>query len=200
MRPRYRGQSDDLPSRTAILSETADSILSETADCRNPHGNRPIENGVLSDCDDLCDNPPYRRHKQGVLDVKARDKLTMNGWSDGGSPGVYGDCVAEGKCEDVDKRQVNSQKAVLLDHGCYACNGWWWNQSHHVLVFLFVVPDLCLLESDLVQLLAQQRLQQLLTSDSGHSLRKPHTASFVTSTPNCRQDVPSHPPAGCLSL
>ncbi|XP_062513229.1 PHD finger protein 12-like isoform X2 [Corticium candelabrum] len=121
------------------ISPSTSDILSSKTDRRNSIINHPIENGVLSDSEELGDDNRHHMSQRGNVEEMSHK-------------------------ENI--KQANSHKAVLLDHGCYA------------------LPNLSLLDADLVQLLAQQRLQQLLSTKSESLINKSVLPSNAESTAN----------------
>ena len=76
-------------------------------------------------------------------------------------------------------------------------------QSHALFheISILLVPDLSLLEADLVKFLAQQRLQQLLTTDSRQTVGElVSSPSHVPSTAGTEDVLSRQPPAGFTSV
>jgi hypothetical protein len=143
------GQGQASLPRNVTLSDLSNPAKPSKIVDKNSHDKRPLENGLLSDSDsdDTCKDPIGKQNKRHNQEWKTPDKPAVNGWSDKDSPDVKTNCTSEGKSSTAASIYVSSQKAVILDHGCYS------------------LPDLSLLEEDLVKFLAQQRLQQLLLGD-----------------------------------
>lgn len=105
------------------ISPSTSDILSSKTDRRNSIINHPIENGVLSDSEELGDDNRHHMSQRG--NGKAYNKLNVNDWSDRNghenSHDIDIDVLVEEMSHKENIKQANSHKAVLLDHGCYAC-------------------------------------------------------------------------------